>query len=153
MERRNGTIWEDRLGYSGGRGVMISPVHQALGFEGLAGRTGRPPPTPGCWCCTQPRDVQDSGACHSTIPVALKALAFIGFPKGRLLGTVLFPGTVLRPPCLKHMIPLNTFWSSPCSLGSHPELTVVPWGWVPCSPSSAVGSRIQKSLSWVFLFQ
>lgn len=43
--------------------------------------------------------------------------------------------------------------ASPCSPGSHPELTVVPWGWVLCSPSSAVGGRSQNSLSRVFFFQ
>lgn len=71
-------------------------------------------------------------------------------PEGRLLGAVLFPGTVPRLPRLKHMIPRNPFWSSPCSLGSHPELTVVPWGWVPCSPSSeeGPGPDPDRQLKW-----
>lgn len=39
--------------------MIISPAHQAPGFEGLAGRTGRPPPTLGSWCCRAPGDVQE----------------------------------------------------------------------------------------------
>lgn len=39
--------------------MILSPAHRAPGFEGLAGRTGRPPPTPGSWCYRQPGDVQD----------------------------------------------------------------------------------------------
>ena len=133
--------------------MILSPAHRAPGFEGLAGRTGRPPPTPGRWCYRQPRDVQDVIKVHATVPVLFlqKTLPLTGILKGTLHPKNSPPSSCPHT----HMTPgtmISLSWPSPCSPGSHPELTAVPWGWAPCSPSSAAGGRIQKSLSWLFLF-
>lgn len=117
--------------------MIISPARQAPGFEGLAGRTGRPPPTRGNWCCRQPGHGQDGIEDTHTF-VSLGNPCLYRPSKGEIL----FPeeSPFPRPPSPLQG-PAGLAWASPCSPGSHPELTVAPWGWAPYFPSSAIGAE------------
>lgn len=132
--------------------MISSPAHRAPGFEGLVGRTGKPPPTPGCWCSRQPGGAQDGikGTCCGTIPVSPENLCPYRQPKGETSSQEQSSQSHSH----SHTPPPHTMlsWSSPCSPGSYPELTVVPWGWVPCSPSSAVGVEFRSHHLGCFWF-
>jgi len=82
MQRRNGVDLGRQN--SASRRTCNSPAHQAPGFEGLAGRTGRPAPTLGSWCCRQPGGMQDSvkGTWPSTSSVSPENPCPYGQPKG-----------------------------------------------------------------------
>lgn len=85
MQRRNGAAPRRQKSVQR-EPRRLSPARQDPGCEGLAGRTGRPAPTPGSCCCRQPGGTQDSvrGARPSTGSVSPENPG----PHGGLKGTL-----------------------------------------------------------------
>lgn len=120
--------WEDRIAYPGGT-EGDSHLHiELLASQGLAGRTGRPAPTLGSWCCRQPEVCRTGQGymaqyqfCFSRKPLALMGSLKEHFILKNSPPSLLSPHTI--PPTV-----VSLSWPSPCSPGSRPGLTAVPWG-------------------------